>query len=363
MTSKLETIFKAPGRICLFGDHQDYLGLPIIACAINRFIEIKAIMNQTKMFRIEMPDITISRSFSIYENFNTFDIGDFIASSIRVVKRYGCIPNKGYDILLTGEIPINAGLSSSSAVVVAWVRFLLETFGCAYSITNELIAKIAHESEVLEHNSPGGKMDQYTIVIGDIIFLHTDKHTHFRKIQTSLKVLVVAESGLPKNTIGLLGDLKKKALDSIKIVQEYDRSFDLFSATLLDVDKYSNLLPIELLPFFYAAVKNHLITQEAFLALNEKPLDHQKIGKLMNDHHRVLKNKLKITTPKIDDMINAAICAGAYGAKIVGSGGGGSICALTSKQNQQLVINALMDAGAKKAYSVTVTSSINHSVL
>ena len=33
---------KAPARICLFGDHQDYLGLPVIACSIARFINLKA---------------------------------------------------------------------------------------------------------------------------------------------------------------------------------------------------------------------------------------------------------------------------------------------------------------------------------
>ena len=33
---------QAPGRICLFGDHQDYLELPIIACAIDRRLHIKA---------------------------------------------------------------------------------------------------------------------------------------------------------------------------------------------------------------------------------------------------------------------------------------------------------------------------------
>ena len=44
----------------------------------------------------------------------------------------------------------------------------------------------------------------------------------------------------------------------------------------------------------------------------------------MNGHHEVLRDLLKITVPRIDAMVNAALKAGAYGAKIVGSGGGGS---------------------------------------
>ena len=45
---------KAPGRVCLFGDHQDYLGLPIIAAAVNRGIYLKAKTNDTEVFSIDL---------------------------------------------------------------------------------------------------------------------------------------------------------------------------------------------------------------------------------------------------------------------------------------------------------------------
>ena len=363
MRTTLEVMYKAPGRICLFGDHQDYLGLPIIACAINRFVEVSAISNESELFHLIMPDLKTSRSFSIHENFDRLEPGDHFASTIRVVKRYGCFPDIGHTVTLRGEIPINAGLSSSSAIVIAWTRFLLKTFGCSQEVTHELIAKIAHESEVLEHNSPGGKMDQYTIALGGMIFLQTNETTSFTKIDSLLEGLVVGESGIPKNTLGLLGDLKEKALSSIETVQKHYATFNIADATLLDVENYSDLLSKELKPFFFAAVKNHLITKEALLILNEESLNYQLIGDLMNAHHTVLKDILKITTPKIDAMIDAALKAGAYGAKIVGSGGGGSICALTSIENQQQVINSIMKAGAKNAYPVAIYYSKNNSYL
>lgn len=356
MTTTSEVIFKAPGRICLFGDHQDYLGLPVIAFAINRFVKISAVPNKKEIFHIRMPDMKISRNISIYENFDILEYQDHLASTIRVVKRYGCIPDKGYTILITGKIPLNAGLSSSSAVVVAWVRFLLETFGCLEEISDELVAKIAYEAEVLELNSQGGKMDQYTIAIGGMIYLHTNKITDFKKIESPLKGFIIGESGIPKNTQGVLGDLKRKALQSIKIVQKHEPKFKIATATILDVEKYNDILPNELKPFFYAAVKNHEITQLASILLNEKTINYIKIGELMNHHHHVLKNFLNVTTSKIDDMIDAAINAGAFGAKIVGSGRGGSICALTSFEKQSQVINAMIKAGAKDAYPVSITS-------
>jgi galactokinase len=232
----------------------------------------------------------------------------------------------------------------------------LDAFGCNQKITDELVAKFAYEAEVVEFNSPGGRMDQYTIAIGDIIFLETGDSAKYKKLERSLSSLVIGESGIPKNTMGLLSDLKRKALDSIEAVLEYDLDFNLHLAELEDVDKYSDILSEELQPFFYSSIKNHMITQNALIALNEEILNYERIGVLMNEHHSILKNILKITTPKIDNMIEAALEAGAYGAKIVGSGGGGSICAISSKQNKQRVIDNILAAGAKDAYAVSVTS-------
>ena len=48
---------QAPGRICLFGDHQDYLELPIIACAVDRRLRINATPNGTNQLLIQMLDL------------------------------------------------------------------------------------------------------------------------------------------------------------------------------------------------------------------------------------------------------------------------------------------------------------------
>ena len=78
----------------------------------------------------------------------------------------------------------------------------------------------------------------------------------------------------------------------------------------------------------------------------------------MNAHHKVLKESLQITVPRIDAMIDAAIAAGAYGAKIVGSGGGGSICALSPKGKEEKIIQAIKKAGGQAAYAVKVSQGV-----
>lgn len=84
----------SPGRTCLFGDHQDYLGLPVIACAIDKYIKLNAIENTTTLFKIKLPDIGEERDILIHEKFKHIEHRDYFASSLRVLRRYGCIPNK-----------------------------------------------------------------------------------------------------------------------------------------------------------------------------------------------------------------------------------------------------------------------------
>jgi len=349
----------APSRICLFGDHQDYLGLPVIACAINRQTILTAKKNSHKEFIFSLPDINSERRFSIDEGFDVLDPGDFFGSTIRSVKKYGCIADMGYTITIQGNIPVNAGVSSSSAIVVAWCSFLLNTFGCNREITSEFIAQVAYEAEVLEHNSPGGKMDQYTIGIGNIIFIETGDHFNYQLIGKELDGLVLGESGLTKDTLGLLRSVKTNALKAIEIVKEQHSSFNIETATLKDYKEYSFLLSKELKPFFYAAIQNHLITKKALVGLKKEPVNLKEIGKLINDHHAILRDELKITVPRIDAMIEAALDAGAYGAKIVGSGGGGCIVAISPKGKEIEISQAIKNAGGKDAYPVLVAEGVH----
>ncbi len=352
-----EIISLAPGRTCLFGDHQDYLGLPIIACAINRYIKLHAVENNKRYFNISKPDIHKTRKIEIDSITSNMVVnGDHLMSVLKIVRKYNCIPDKGYDVEVTGNIPINAGTSSSSAVVISWTKFLLEAFGCSEEVTPEFISKIAYEAEVTEQNSSGGKMDQYSIGLGNVIYLETGDDFSYERMNVSLPGLIIGESGIPKNTLGLLKELKENTWLSIHKIKEADSNFDLKKAVKSDYNTYKNFVPEGLQSYFYAAISNHDITRKAYKEFKKNKIDYQKIGSLMNEHHKILKDVLKITVPKIDAMIDGALQAGALGAKIVGSGRGGSIVVLAPEGKEKEVIEGIMKAGAKDAYQVSVDS-------
>ncbi|WP_298513102.1 galactokinase family protein [uncultured Kordia sp.] len=345
----------APGRTCLFGDHQDYLGLPVIACAIDKSIKLVAVENDSEWFNISKPDIGEQRMIQIDTvNENTDVIGDHFLAVLKVLQKYNCIPNKGFDITITGTIPINAGLSSSSAVVVAWTQFLLEAFGCTQKVTQEFIAQIAYEAEVVEQKSSGGKMDQYSISLGNIIYLETDESLAYQTIPKKLPGLIIGESGIPKDTLGTLKELKTNAILSIEKVKEFEGNFDIRKVKKNDIETYENYLIPELQPYFRAAILNYLITKEALIEFQKEVLDYKKIGDLMYQHHEILRDLLHITVPRIDNMIDAAMNAGALGTKIVGSGKGGSIVAIAAEGKEQAVIDSIKHAGAVDAYLVSI---------
>jgi galactokinase len=348
----------APGRTCLFGDHQDYLGLPVIACAINRDIKLTAEENRTNTFVLNMIDINEIRVIDIHATFEKLEPRDYFASSLRVLRRHGCIPTVGYNITITGDIPINSGTSSSSALLMAWIQFLITAFGVKDEVTSEFIAKIGYASEVLEHGEPGGMMDHFSIGAGNIVYINTKDPFSYKVIGTNLKGLITGVSGVPKETIGLIGELKGNALMAIDIVKQNFPAFNLNTSQIEDLDRYRNSLPDRLIPFFEAAIKNYHYTKEALKEFEKPVLDLKKIGALMNDHHAVLRDLLKITVPRIDNMINAALKAGAYGAKIVGSGGGGSIVVIADPEKENLIIEAILNAGAVEAYAVSVDPGV-----
>ena len=343
-----KVVSKAPGRVCLFGDHQDYLGLPIIATTINNEIIIQAEKNSSNEFKIYKKDLGLTDIITLNNEFDK-DERDFLKIALNVMKDYDCIPKSGYDITITSTIPINSGLSSSSALIVAWVNFLLTTF-TNYEITPNLLAEIAYRIEVLEIDGSGGKMDQYTIANGKTIYLDTVTND-IKSFNHKLCDMVIGVSNQGKDTQGLLRSLKESASKSIQVVNSHIKDFSLKNIKNIDLEECLKFLDESLKPYFRAAVGNYKTTIDAKNEFQKENLNIEKIGDLMNIHHNFLKNDLKITTPEIDNMIDIAREFGSLGTKIVGSGGGGSIVCLSNDRSaSSKIVNELKSYGVKDAF-------------
>lgn len=335
-----------PGRICLFGEHQDYLGLPVIACAISLRINIEGQFSDDDIVTIDLPDINDKEIFSIHDTFPYQKERDYFRSSVNVLKRHGFRFSKGLNCRVEGHIPINSGTSSSSALVVSWINFLARMSEQKVTLEPAQIAEYAYEAEVLEFSEPGGMMDQYSTSIGGIIMLDSFPEIKIEKANVSLGQFVLGDSCESKDTKAILSRVKVPVLEMSRQLRQKYPDFSLQTVELNDLTKYAGQLQKKQIELLQGTLQNRDITNEAKKILLNNQLNNNEIGHLLNEHQKILAGILKISTPKIDKMIDAAMNAGALGAKINGSGGGGCMFAY-APDNTQDVKNAIEKEGGK----------------
>ncbi len=347
---------QAPGRICLFGEHQDYLGYPVVASAINKYIWVKGeVLPHEKniIFKIRTPNIENStpQLISANELRSKLDYSskrDYLKSSINVAKSHGIKWEKSWDITISGNIPINAGASSSSALIIAWLLFLLKARN--KTITAAELGKMGYQAEVEEFHESGGMMDHFSSAYGNVIKVSSKPRFRAKQILNSLDGLVLAHSGVKKSTVEDLKKVKERAISAFDNLKESYPSFDKNSTKIEKIEPYFSTLSKEERLIAEGNIKNRDITLQGINILcemeNANKINKIKLGSLISEHHRLLANNIKISIPQIDKMVEIALEAGAYGAKINGSGFGGTMFAY-APNNQDKVKNALVDAGYK----------------
>lgn len=335
-----------PGRVCLFGEHQDYLHLPIVASAISLRISLSGKRRNDKIIHINLPDISAEEIINLNEPIKYTANRDYFKSGLKVLKEKGYVFSTGFECTIEGKIPINAGTSSSSALNVTWINFLSQMSDQAEKQPAEEIARLAYEAEVLEFSEPGGMMDQYSTAIGGIISIDFYPKVSVQKINASLKSFVLGNSNEPKDTMYILAHVKNRIIDIADKLKKEDSEFSLQTVELKNLHLYRNQLSDSEFELLNGTIENRDITEIARIELNKFEIDHKLIGKLLTEHQNVLRDVLGISTTKIDKMIEASIKAGAYGAKINGSGGGGCMFAY-APENPERVKSAIELVGGE----------------
>ncbi len=320
-------VVSAPGRICLFGEHQDYLGLPVIAAAIDRRIWISGQRREDELLDIDLPDIGGHERFSIAGPVPYEKQRDYLRSGFNVLLRKGLRLEKGYSCRVHGTIPINSGTSSSSALVVAWVLFLLVAAQDERAGDAMFVARCAHEAEVLEFGEPGGMMDHVTASFGGVLYIEFVPDLRVESLPAQLGAFVLGDSRQPKDTTGLLARVRGGSVAAMQVLQSAEPSLSYHILSEDDIRRNASRLTEEQKELLLARVGVRDLTHHARLLLRQAHPDDRHLGELLTAHHRQLGEGLRISTPKIERMIAAALQAGALGAKINGSGGGGCMFA------------------------------------
>lgn len=356
--SKKTITASTPGRICLFGEHQDYLGLPVIAAAISCRIQMTASAISEPEVSLNLPDIGSRVDMGltdlplIYQHDR-----DYFRSAINVLLREGFQFSRGIEGEVSGTIPINAGASSSSALLVTWLNVLSRLADEPRELSSKQLAELAYMAEVLEFGEPGGMMDHYSTAVGGIIYLESTPAIRLETFRPALGTFVLGDSGEPKDTIGILGRVKYGMLRIVDQLRSLNPAFSLATTDVTEITEYKDFLAKDDYILLKGNLANRDILREALTlfrssATGTTPLDPVRLGRLLTDHHTNLRDAQRISTPKIDGMLDAALLAGALGGKINGSGGGG--CMFAYAPNQAASVAEAIEKAGGRAYIVSV---------
>lgn len=332
-----ETIqVSTPSRLCLFGEHQDYLGLEVVAAAINLRFRATLSRRSDRQIHIAIRDSRLDRLDSVndqqlyehtiidltrpivYENSR-----DYLKSSVRVLQKIGCDPG-GFDIRLDSEIPIGKGMCSSSTMTVVLIKALLEGMGHPAKDQPRQVAELAFQAEVAEFNEPGGRMDHYTSALGGLVHLDFGGEFRIRELDAKLTgCFLLFDSLEQKDTTRVLAASKVPAQAALAALAPWGiRSVHDF---LADESRMNLLDHLDEFPRrkLRANIENSRLLQAGLRELGRSPVDDPALGRLIYRHHEQLRDGLGISTPTIEKILDRAMAAGAMGGKINGSGGGG----------------------------------------
>ena len=248
-------------------------------------------------------------------------VQDHKLAAMILAKDRGELPSKGWNASIDSDVPVQAGCSSSSALLVAWIAAMQRLSG---NITSRIdLANQAFVAEVTYFDAPGGNMDQIACAVGGALRVDPSEEKGYAELKTPDFDWILGDSNAPKDTMGILSRCKYDRLD---ILDSNGGNWDgIETAALNDVDA----------GLVHGTIRNRDIERESASLLSSGSMSGDILGSLMTEHHRILRDVLKISTLRIESMCDAALSAGAKGAKIFGSGGGGCMLAMVDRKNGQ----------------------------
>ncbi|MHA1735551.1 MAG: mevalonate kinase family protein [Candidatus Thorarchaeota archaeon] len=316
----------APGRVCLFGEHSDYLSLNVITAAIDLGINMDVHTRPDDLIRIRYLDLNENDEFRIGMPASYRRKRDYVRGAFNVLLLEGIVPLRGADIEIRGNIPMNSGLASSSALTVAAVLT-----GAALSgrtLDRKTIVKYAFRAEVLEFGESGGSMDHTACTYGNIVHVDCGPQPQVTELPAGIHGLVIGDSREKKrDTVGDLRKIRGTVEQGYTALRNIIDGFDQRTTPLTEVMRHASSLPADVRRMTLTTLRNRDLTARAFALLRSPTPDPRTLGQMIDEHHALMRDGLDRSTPKIERLIDAAKEAGALGCKINGSGGGGTILA------------------------------------
>jgi len=309
---------RAPAKAILFGEHAVVYGRPAIAVPVTQVQARASVMAEpmapTGRVWLEAPEVGLNCDLDALP----------VDHPAQILVR-GLLQALAIDHLpalrmrINSTIPIAAGLGSGAAVSVAALRALSAFLG--HPLDDERVSALAFQVEKAYHGTPSG-IDNTVITYARPLYFVQAQPFELLKVAEPF-TLVIADSGVTSSTAAAVAGVRARWQAE---PERYEALFEEI-AVLVNAAKE---------------------TIESGVP--------EKLGPLMDENQQALQ-KMGVSSPELERLVEAARKAGAWGAKLSGGGQGGNILALVPPQQGETIASALIQAGAVRTITSVVQAS------
>ncbi|MDP3952134.1 galactokinase [Microbacterium sp.] len=354
-------VWSAPGRVNLIGEHTDYNDGFVLPFAIPHRTYAAVGMREDRRIRVastfadDAPvEVAVDELTTLFPTptgeppavaeWAAYPLG--VAWALQLADAAG----RGVDIAIASDVPVGAGLSSSAAIEGATASALNDLWNAGFDRT--ALARIGRRAENEAVGAPTGIMDQMASMLGEpdaAIFLDC------RTLDANLVSVGVAEAGLEI----LIMDTRVQHSHSTGGYRERRESCERGAAimgvpALRDMSVGDLGRAEELMDDVTFRRVRHIVTEnqrvlDTVTTLRERGA--RAIGDLLVASHASMRDDFEISVPELDTAVDAALAAGAIGARMTGGGFGGSAIALIERDSVQAVSDAVTAAFAASGFA------------
>lgn len=326
----MTSVFSAPGRVNLIGEHTDYNNGLVLPFAIDYRVTAKVSRRDDGVLQVvsaHAPDQVVS---AVIEELDPVRAAgswaDYVLGTAWALRAAG-LPIGGADIALQSTVPVGAGLSSSAAVECAIGLALAGLYDVPMDLRQ--LSRLAQRAENAYVGVPCGLMDQTASALGQaghLLFFDvgedTVTHIPFDPDAEGLAVLLVDTT--VKHSLAD-GEYGRRRADCEAAATE------LGVPSLRETTSWSGLHNARLTQRVrHVVTENERVRQVVDLLAGGHLAE---IGPLLTASHQSLRDDYQVSCAELDCAVQACLSTGALGARMTGGGFGGSAIALVRKED------------------------------
>jgi galactokinase len=322
-------VVRAPGRVNLMGEHTDYNGFAVLPMAIDRGIWIAAAPRDAATLTVRSIDPVRypSETIALDALPERSPAGTWVDYVVAAARRR--LPAAGLELVVAGDVPAEAGLSSSSALVVA-------SFLALGEIDDR--AELAEHARLAERyvGTLSGGMDQAIALLGQA----------GQALKIDFRPVRAAHVAMPPNIAVVVAHSGVAAAKSGAAREAYNSRVRECLAAARHLGVPNGGLLADATPAMRCALhdlEDPVLRQRAGFVFAEarrveeaaralKAGNLPVLGELLNASHRGLRDDYEVSHPAVDALAERALAAGAAGARVVGAGFGGCIVAVCARE-------------------------------